>query len=174
MSTKVLNHRQIHWANFLADYNFRVTYRLGAQNKKADILSRRADWQELEGGSEPRALLQPEQFSISAITPDSKIEDLVREAIDEDPHVESILRDLRNDKEVAGWELVNGLLFFTGRIFVPLDQTIRKLVLEAHHDAPAAGHPGQARTLELVSRRFYWPSLKKSVNQYVEACDSCN
>jgi hypothetical protein len=154
MSTKILNRCQVRWANFLADYNFRITYRPGAQNKKADILSRRVDWQGTEGGGEPRALLQPEQFSVYAITPDAEIEDLVREAIDEDPRVESILRDLRNDKVVEGWELVNGLLFYKGRIFVPKDIAIRKLVLELHHDAPAAGHPGQARTLELVSRRF--------------------
>jgi hypothetical protein len=75
---------------------------------------------------------------------------------------------------VEGWELVNGLLFYKGRIFVPKDIAIRKLILESHHDAPAAGHPGQACTLELVNRQFYWPSMKKSVNQYVEACDSCN
>jgi hypothetical protein len=65
-------------------------------------------------------------------------------------------------------------LFFKGRVFIPKDIAIRKLVLESHHDALAAGHPGQARTLEFVSRRFYWPSMKKSVNQYVDACDSCN
>jgi len=36
-----------------------------------------------------------------------------------------------------------------------------------------AGHPGRARTLELVSRSFYWPHQRKYVNRYVDHCDTC-
>jgi hypothetical protein len=39
-SSKQLNQRQIHWMNFLVDFNFQIIYRPGSQNKKADILSR--------------------------------------------------------------------------------------------------------------------------------------
>ncbi|QRV91922.1 Transposon Tf2-12 polyprotein [Ceratobasidium sp. AG-Ba] len=37
----------------------------------------------------------------------------------------------------------------------------------------AAGHPGQFRTLELVNRKYYWKSLKKTVTSYVSNCKSC-
>ena len=35
------------------------------------------------------------------------------------------------------------------------------------------GHPGQAKTLELVSRGYYWPSMKTFVNRFVDECDLC-
>src|SRR6185295_17701934 len=49
----------------------------------------------------------------------------------------------------------------------------RNLILESRHDAKAAGHPGQNRTLELVSRNYVWPSIKKFVNSYVSHCEDC-
>ena len=42
-----------------------------------------------------------------------------------------------------------------------------------HHDNPVAGHQGQARTLELLSRRYYWPGMKSQVNRFVESCEIC-
>ncbi|QRW24358.1 Retrotransposable element Tf2 protein [Rhizoctonia solani] len=159
-------------ANFLVDYNFQIIYRPGAQNKKADILSRRYDLVPLEGGVENQVLLKPELF-ISSITPDQEINDLIGEAIYEDERLKEILYKLQNKNKVVDWELKEGLLWFQGKIFVPKDETIRNLILESRHDALAAGHPGQTRTLELVSRNYYWPSLKKFVNSYVNHCETC-
>ena len=50
MSTKVLNGRQVRWYETLADYNFKIIYRTGKTNVKADALSRRSDLREGEGG----------------------------------------------------------------------------------------------------------------------------
>ncbi|KAF8759769.1 hypothetical protein RHS01_01831 [Rhizoctonia solani] len=171
-TSQSLNKRQIRWANFLVDYNFQIIYRPGAQNKKADILSRRYDLVPLEGGVENQVLLKPELF-IASITPDQEINDLIGEAIYEDDRLKEILLKLQNKEKVTDWELKEGLLCFQGKIFVPKDNTIRNLILESRHDALAAGHPGQARTLELVSRNYYWPSLKKFVNSYVSHCETC-
>ncbi|QRW24326.1 Retrotransposable element Tf2 protein [Rhizoctonia solani] len=144
----------------------------GAQNRKADILSRRYNLIPLEGGVENQVLLKPELF-ISSITPDQEINDLIGEAIYEDNRLREILQKLQNKEKVIDWELKEGLLWYQGKIFVPKDETIRNLILESRHDALAAGHPGQARTLELVSRNYYWPSLKKFVNSYVSHCETC-
>lgn len=56
---------------------------------------------------------------------------------------------------------------------MPDDDELKKSILELYHDSLLAGHPGQARTLELVSRGYYWSGLKAYVNRYVEACDAC-
>ena len=42
-----------------------------------------------------------------------------------------------------------------------------------HHDSVATGHPGRAKTLELVSRNYWWPDLTKFVHKYVDGCDIC-
>jgi len=38
----------------------------------------------------------------------------------------------------------------------------------------ATEHPGRARTLELISRNFYWPRQRKYVHRYVNHCDTCH
>ncbi|QRV95072.1 Transposon Tf2-1 polyprotein [Ceratobasidium sp. AG-Ba] len=62
---------------------------------------------------------------------------------------------------------------FKNKIYVPNNNSIRKDILASRHDNMAAGHPGQFRTLELVNRKYYWKSLKKSVTSYVSHCESC-
>jgi hypothetical protein len=36
-----------------------------------------------------------------------------------------------------------------------------------------AGHFGARRTLELIERTYYWPSLSKDVQNYVRTCAVC-
>ena len=43
MTTKQLNRRQARWAEFLAEFNFQISYRPGAQGTKPDSLTRRTD-----------------------------------------------------------------------------------------------------------------------------------
>jgi hypothetical protein len=81
--SQTLNKRQIRWSNFLVDYNFQIIYRPGTQNRKADILSRHYGVVPLGGGVENHVLLKPDIF-ISAITPDTEINDLIRKALLED------------------------------------------------------------------------------------------
>jgi RNase H-like domain found in reverse transcriptase len=56
-TTKQLNRRQTRWAETLASYNFRITYRKGSENAKADALSRRADYME-DASIESNAILR--------------------------------------------------------------------------------------------------------------------
>ena len=66
-----------------------------------------------------------------------------------------------------------GVIFFQKRLRIPFDQGIRKEILELEHDHPTAGHLGQKKTLELVTRNFYWPKMDETINEYVRTCDAC-
>jgi len=35
------------------------------------------------------------------------------------------------------------------------------------------GHGGQWKTIELVTRNFWWPEVTREVKQYMEGCDAC-
>jgi len=35
------------------------------------------------------------------------------------------------------------------------------------------GHPGRAKTLELLARKYYWPSKRKDVDRFVRNCHVC-
>ena len=58
-----------------------------------------------------------------------------------------------------------------GKVAVPATMTLD--VITAHHDALQAGHFGVRRTTDLVQRRFWWPSLRRHIRQYVESCTYC-
>ena len=66
-----------------------------------------------------------------------------------------------------------GLIFFQKKLRIPLVQELRKEILESEHDHRTAGHFGKRKTLELVTRNFYWPNMDETINEYVKTCDAC-
>ena len=46
--------------------------------------------------------------------------------------------------------------------------------MKESHDSPSAGHPGIHKTYALVKIQFYWPSLFKDVQAYVQKCHKCH
>jgi hypothetical protein len=46
-------------------------------------------------------------------------------------------------------------------------------VLQRHHDNPIAGHFGAKRTLELVSRNYYWLGMGRELKAYTRASYTC-
>ena len=38
---------------------------------------------------------------------------------------------------------------------------------------PAAGHPGRERTFELLTGKYFWPSMRKDVERFVANCHIC-
>ena len=67
----------------------------------------------------------------------------------------------------------NGLLYIYGLLYVPKDENLYPEILHAHHDHPAAGHPGRAATYELVSRIYWWPGMRKTIARYLANCNTC-
>ncbi|QRW13671.1 Retrotransposable element Tf2 protein [Ceratobasidium sp. AG-Ba] len=166
-----LRGRVARWQEVLSRYNFRIFHIPGRKNGKADILSRLRKLRP-EGGGESSALL-PENLFIQAITPDHDLERLIQEAYIADEYTQKVIKALEENEKVKHWEWEDGLLRYKGKIWIPNNKSIRKLVIESRHDSLAAGHPGQFRTYELLNRKYIWSSMKKSVNEYVANCESC-
>ena len=78
-----------------------------------------------------------------------------------------------NRRGYKKYEWEDDLLWYEDRVYVPDDKAIILGLLEQYHDSPMAGHQGQARTLELLARDYYWPGMKAQVNRYVETCETC-
>jgi hypothetical protein len=73
-------------------------------------------------------------------------------------------RELWKDKgrgtiKSAEWSESDGLLMFHGKIYVPKDRDLRHRIVKQHHDTHVAGHGGCFKTLELVSRNYWWPQM---------------
>ena len=46
-------------------------------------------------------------------------------------------------------------------------------VIKENHNPVYAGHPGIKRTHQLLSQRYWWPGMRRSIEDYVKKCDSC-
>ena len=67
----------------------------------------------------------------------------------------------------------NSLLLLDNRIYVPSAGNLRTCVLQYNHDHILAGHFGQNKTLELVHRGYFWPSLCADIQQFCKSCVTC-
>ena len=67
----------------------------------------------------------------------------------------------------------DGMLFRKGKVWIPSDPSLRKLIMESEHDSRVAGHMGMDKTMELVDRNFYWPEMAKDIEDYVRSCEDC-
>ncbi|XP_071235028.1 uncharacterized protein [Salvelinus alpinus] len=58
-----------------------------------------------------------------------------------------------------------------GRLFVP--ESVRSAVLQWSHASKITCHPGVARTMALLRRRFWWPAMGEDTRRFVAACPGC-
>ncbi|CAF3331006.1 unnamed protein product [Rotaria socialis] len=57
------------------------------------------------------------------------------------------------------------------RLVIPKSKIIDLLSLA--HDHPTSAHLGRRKTLFRLSTRFYWPHMRRDVEEYVRACKLC-
>ena len=134
-------------------------------------------------------LLRPEFFAthairaLSGLSLEGEEHDILRdickgnrEGKQEDAVAKSateLRRSKGNSVRASEWSEHNGLLCFRDRIYVPNDPELRRRITSQHHDTRVAGHPGRWKTLELVSRNYWWPQMSRYIGQYVKTCDPC-
>jgi len=150
---------------------------------RADSLSRRVDWAEgVEKDNENQVMLKEEWLEVRAMEqlvegPEKEIVKKIKEARDKDEEVIKAVEEmkkagvkmLRNEE----WQIEEGLVLKEGRVYVPKDEKLRIEIIWLHHDTPIAGHRGQWKMVELVTRNYWWPGVMREVKRYVEGCDQC-
>jgi len=73
----------------------------------------------------------------------------------------------------AEWLEDNRVLWFRGKIYVSWNSDLQRQIVLLCHDTKVAGHPGHWKTLELVSRNYWWPQMSRYIRQYISTCDLC-
>ena len=80
---------------------------------------------------------------------------------------------IRRTAHQQAWARKHGLWLVNRAIVVPNFEDLRPHIIRLHHAPRYAGHPGVHKTFKAVAQNFYWPSLLKDVQGFVNSCDSC-
>ncbi len=145
-SAKRLNHRQARWSLFFTRFDFRITYRPGSQNTKADALSRLHESDSQTPDQEP---ILPPTIILAPVLWDILTE--ITEAQVTDPPPTETPDHLT---------------------YVP--QVLRQRVIQLVHSNPSSGHPGIAATLQLLNNKFWWSTLRTDTITFIQNCTVCN
>ena len=155
-----ISHQIARWVLELAEYNIEIHHVKGSANGRADALSRRPDYD--QGTEDNRdVVVLPDKCFINAtatIMASETIQQENRLKAWVDPH------ELRR---------INGIWYKQGRRVHTGGPDETRRVIRRHHDTPVYGHPGIARTIQLVERTTWWPNLRKDVAAYVKGCADC-
>lgn len=65
--------------------------------------------------------------------------------------------------------LHDGFLFKGLRLCIPESSLRLKIIQELHNE----GHVGRDRTLHLASSSYFWPSMHRDVERFVQRCHVC-
>ena len=186
MTSKTLTRRQARWAEILSEYNFKIMYQTGPRNAKADALTRMPG--SLPKGEDDariqhqqQVILTPERLEIRAmdLDPDLPLYARVMEANkSSDECTEFRAAIAKGQKQYKGIKLApcsvkHGVLYYGKRVWVPSDVQLLVDLIRESHDPPMCGHPGAFRTMQIISRYYYWPNMRTTVGQYVRNCHTC-
>ena len=58
-------------------------------------------------------------------------------------------------------------------IFVPLESSIRNEILEQAHKSKYTFHPGAIKLYQDLRKDFWWPGMKRDINEFVSKCLTC-
>ena len=188
------NQRLQRFREKVMDYVFETIYIKGKDNVIADALSRQPlfdseDAEELEDDNEDEQVTA--YFCVAAAFREPMVgveKDVLLHNInkfaDEDPSYQQIIHAFRNDKDprdlhpdhpakayqsvwpqISQWDHL--LILDSSRIIVP--RSARTYIMQLVHKA----HVGSSRTVRLARDYYYWPNMKKDIEELVSLCDKC-
>jgi len=117
--------------------------------------------------------LGSEFIRCSTLTISSEFLDSVRERQLVEANLNRV-REQLGSEEAKDFTLgSDGILRFQGRVCVPDDVEVKKLILEERHKSHLSLHPGMTKMYQDFKENFWWQGMKKEVAQYVSACLTC-
>ncbi len=154
----------------LQEYNFVLKHVAGNKNAQADALSRRPDYDTREEDNDNVTVLPAQVFIHLAGS----------EAVEEvDTRSKINMSNLENEETIRGWANTHQLhqehnTWWKGdALVVAGDNNLKRGVISAFHDPPYRRHPGIGNTVALLKQNYWWPNLKKDVEEYVKGCTAC-
>src|SRR5262249_40092807 len=144
----------------LSVYNFKIVYRKGTSNTKADALSRRSEYRPKEGGSDDENLqtvLKPGNFDLESIRYrfisssrklaalpkikfDEELLEEVRKAAKKDQDYQEEMKIAQSAERPGTHTLEDDVLYWKHRLWLPDNDDLKQWIVSGKHDSKVAGH----------------------------------
>jgi hypothetical protein len=171
-----LSNRQVHWLDLLAEYDFTVEHKPGANHSAPDALSRHPNPPVASLHLNALSATTPVASLLNAIRAPPAVAtsllDSIRQEAPSDPAYQSILGAVSKGTR-TDFVLQDGLLYTAAHRRLYVTPGLRPTLLQEAHDIPIAGHLGTKKTALRLARHFYWPRLQASVHAHCANCSSC-
>lgn len=142
----------------LLGLQYRIVYKQGSTNRVADALSRR-----------------PSSESVAALsTCRPQWLDALVSSYAQDPMAADLITKLSlHPDSVPHYSLSSGVLRYKNRVWLGCDSSLHSQVIATMHSSALGGHSGFPVTYSRLKQYFAWPNMKKSVREFVRACQVC-
>ena len=126
----------------------------------------------MEKDNENQVMVKKEWLEVRAIEqliegPEKGIVKKIKEARDKNEEVIKVVEEMKKagvktlrDEE---WQIEEELVLKEGRVYVLKDEKLRVEIIWLHYDMPMIEHGRQWKTIELVTRNYWWPGMTKEV-----------
>ena len=153
-----VNRRQARWLEMLGSYNFKVIHKPGKLNV-SDPLSRRQYPDD------------PDKATIHAISSAEFGDDFMAKVL----HGYEVDNLYCNPRNLRQFQCKDGYWYWNGRLCIPSmeDDSLIEVILKELHDSATGGHFGFDKTYAAISKRFYWPQMKRDIREYIRTCPVC-
>lgn len=122
---------------------------------------------------------EPPTTETETVTLPPSLQPLFDTAYPRDKKLQSVLEALKKglprhpEITLADCERAGPYLRYRGRLYVPDCDDTKAEILRQCHENPTVGHPGRAKTYELISREYYWPGIYEYVDRWTRNCHLC-
>jgi len=148
-----VNRMHARWVSFIQRFTFSLKHKAGKLNKVADALSRRV------------ALLLTMRAEIIGF-------DCLKELYAEDEDFGNSWAQCLQGFPHKGMHIQEGYLFRGNQLCIPRS-SLREQVIYELHGGGLGGHLGRDKTVALAEARYYWPQLKRDIENHVKRCPTC-
>jgi len=149
---------------------------------KADGLSKRPDWKVgIENDNNNQTLIKEQWIhNLAEVViegPEVDIVEKIKKARSKGEEVVRVVEKMKKAgvKVLQGdkWQIDGELVLKKGKVYVSKDKKLKGGDNQLHHDVSVAGYRGRWKTIELVTRNYWWLGVTRDVGKYVEGCDIC-
>ena len=149
---------------------------------KVDGLSQRADWKVgVDKDNDNQVFIKDNwicsMYEVVVEGLEVELVEKIKKARSKDKDVVRVVEEMKKAgvRELRGneWKLEENLVLKEGKVYMLKNKELRAEVIRLHYDVPAAGYGGKWKTVELVTRNYWWPGVTKDVGKYVEGCNLC-